>query len=359
MITDDQLDELLAAADPAPAHRIAALPLGPARDALRGAIAAEADGSAPCAACAAAGPARGAAACSSRASPAPRCSPSAARRCGSRSAATTAAPGRPPSAPSPIARRGSSRPSRAGPSSAPASGTRRPARSSSRTATSACSSPGTAGQPDAASKDPQVGTVEVGDATATITGDGEPPATARRFFATFRSGDWLVVADGSAMALDRYREVVGGLRHADVDAWLDAMPPTIVRPAGRASAVAAMLEGVPLPDGFDVEALRRSEGLVLGRYDLGARVSGAVACAWIERWAAAKARGDELAARRASTALGTSHGWPILQEMDAAGDYPEVLWQLADAVAGPGTVEGGKTVAVQDAYVEALGCDAG
>ena len=31
--------------------------------------------------------------------------------------------------------------------------------------------------------------------------------------------------------------------------------------------------------------------------------------------------------------MATSHRWPILLEMDEGGAYPEVLWDLADAMA--------------------------
>jgi hypothetical protein len=45
--------------------------------------------------------------------------------------------------------------------------------------------------------------------------------------------------------------------------------------------------------------------------------------------------------------LATSHDWPVLHEMNETGDYPEVLWGLADqAAAGE----------VPDWYAGGLGC---
>ena len=38
--------------------------------------------------------------------------------------------------------------------------------------------------------------------------------------------------------------------------------------------------------------------------------------------------------------MGTSRQWPVLQEMDADGDYPEVVWDYADQV-GAGQVPEG------------------
>jgi hypothetical protein len=40
--------------------------------------------------------------------------------------------------------------------------------------------------------------------------------------------------------------------------------------------------------------------------------------------------------------------------MDAEGDYPEVLRTYARAVAGEGTVIGGKAIGVEESYEDAL-----
>jgi len=43
--------------------------------------------------------------------------------------------------------------------------------------------------------------------------------------------------------------------------------------------------------------------------------------------------------------------------MDAEGDYPEVVWQYADAVNGKSAVSGGKLgLTVHGTYADALGC---
>ena len=53
--------------------------------------------------------------------------------------------------------------------------------------------------------------------------------------------------------------------------------------------------------------------------------------------------------------LGTARDWPLLHAIDAEGDYPEVLWQYADAVAGDGIVPGGKPgLTVAETYESAL-----
>ena len=43
--------------------------------------------------------------------------------------------------------------------------------------------------------------------------------------------------------------------------------------------------------------------------------------------------------------------------MDAEGDYPEAVWQYADAVNGASTVPGGKPgLTIGGTYKDALGC---
>lgn len=155
-----------------------------------------------------------------------------------------------------------------------------------------------------------------------------------------------------------YLAVAGTLRAVDVDTWLKAMPASVVRPDQRRTAVEGMLRGLPLPPGFDVDALVE-RATVSDRYQLGAAVTGAVACGWIESWVAAKADGDSAAAATAAKAMASSHGWAILNEMNADGDYPEVLWEYADTMNGITDLDpNGQPwkVDVASTYRQALGC---
>lgn len=84
----------------------------------------------------------------------------------------------------------------------------------------------------------------------------------------------------------------------DVDTWLAAMPPEVVMPSERVETIQGMLEDIPTPPGFDVNTIPADE---LGdRYHFGARVTGTVTCAWIERWLQATRAGDEAEAAAAS-----------------------------------------------------------
>ncbi len=119
------------------------------------------------------------------------------------------------------------------------------------------------------------------------------------------------------------------------------------RRAPRRTTIDEMLEGIPLPPGFHAPA---ATGATRDRYQLGARVAGAVACGWIARWI----DGDK---EEAAKALATSRRWPILLEMNAEGDYPEMVWPYADALNGKSDIPAGKLgLTVDETYKDALGC---
>ncbi len=82
-------------------------------------------------------------------------------------------------------------------------------------------------------------------------------------------------------------------------------------------------------------------------YQLGAAVAGAYACAWLEAYENADDPRPAARAAEAARVLGTARDWPVLNDMNESGDYPEVLWQLAD------TVQSGE---VPEWYREGLGC---
>lgn len=129
------------------------------------------------------------------------------------------------------------------------------------------------------------------------------------------------------MEPDRFRSYLRELRRVDVDAWLAAMPASVIRRAQSQPVVDEMLEGIPLPEGFNVAALEQGEE-VKDRVQLEARVLGEVACAWLDQWAAATAAGDEVEEAEALEALRGAHDWPIAQGHTA-------LLTMADlAVAG-------------------------
>jgi hypothetical protein len=167
------------------------------------------------------------------------------------------------------------------------------------------------------------------------------------YTAFWKSGDVQVEARALASSPDDFAALLRRLHAVGAETWLRALPPSAVAPADHGSAVDAMLKGLPLPPGFDAAALR-TDARTRDRYQLGAQVAGAVACGWIEAWL----NGD----KNAAPALATARDWKVLNDMNAEGDYPEVLWQYADAVVNGGTVPGGKPLTVKESYKSALGC---
>ena len=201
--------------------------------------------------------------------------------------------------------------------------------------------------------------VEMDDLATAPAADAEArlfryPGT-NEFVAVWRRSDYTVEARGVAPDADAFRAMLASLHEVDVDTWLSAMPASVVKPASQAEVVDEILAGIPLPPGFDATAIETTDA-VRDRYQLGAQVAGAVACAWIDRWVAARRAGDETRAREAVDAMATSTTWPVLQEMNDEGDYPEVVWELAAAMATDGTIPAGRPMTVEEAYEATLGC---
>jgi len=181
--------------------------------------------------------------------------------------------------------------------------------------------------------------IDVGHATAP-TGLG---VTVRRFVRDGGSRGWL---DVSAFFIDGRRELdfratvsdmamlraeLRALRNVDTTTWLRAMPPSVVKTADSGETIRLMLKGIPLPPGFDAARIRGAR-LVHDRYQLGAAVSGTVACMWIADWSRARADGDTAMVRRAIAAMASAPRWPILRQMARSGAWPQVLIGYAQAM---------------------------
>jgi hypothetical protein len=148
-----------------------------------------------------------------------------------------------------------------------------------------------------------------------------------------------------------YLNLLSSLRPTDVETWLAAMPASVVQPIDRAATVDEMLAEIPLPPGFDVDTLRRGD-TVSDRYQLGAQVTGAVICGWMDQWSTAIAAGNAADAEAAERAMDTARSWPILREMDAEGDFPEVAWDWTEDQSGASGFGPNSTAA----YKSSLGC---
>ena len=174
-----------------------------------------------------------------------------------------------------------------------------------------------------------------------------------------QNGRWMEIrADG----VDRagYLALLGELRVVTSAEYEAALPDDFVTTAERPQAAEAILADIESVSGADLPPgvfASFSAGEAEDRYQFGADVVGVYACAWIEAFDNATAHDQADQAAEAARVLGTSHQWPILEEMNADGDYPEVVWEYADRVVtgeAPDSKSSGGSVT--DGYREALGC---
>lgn len=188
---------------------------------------------------------------------------------------------------------------------------------------------------------------------AVVFGSGD------EFIALWRDRDYGVELRVGMPDAAAFETLAASVEAVDADDWLAALPASVVRPDDRAAVVDQMLADIPLPSGFDPAPLMRDDGVVAERYQLGARVTGAVACGWIGQWVDAASRGDTVAAQQAVDAMNSSFDWDVLRQMEPEGGWSSAVWELATAITTGGTVDGGSPgMPVADVYREALGCDA-
>jgi hypothetical protein len=146
-----------------------------------------------------------------------------------------------------------------------------------------------------------------------------------------QDGSFVEMRTGGAWNRTDFNRVLADVVHVDTRTWLAALPAEIVTPDRVDERAAKVLAGVPLPPGFDKATLND-----LGTndpYQFGAGVTSRVGCGWIAEWLRARTAGDKAAVKKAADALSSSHKWKVLNDMNAAGDWPEVFWQIADEVA--------------------------
>lgn len=152
---------------------------------------------------------------------------------------------------------------------------------------------------------------------------------------------WYPEVRGFGMDEAAYLELLGQVRAVSDAEYEAALPESFVTDAERRSVINEMTADMTLPPGFGVSSDQSD------RYQLGAEVSGAVACAWLDRWSKGRETGDEQLTATAAAALAGARDWAVLKEMEPVGDYPEVLWEIVD------DVEKGKPT---DWYKGGLGC---
>jgi hypothetical protein len=153
----------------------------------------------------------------------------------------------------------------------------------------------------------------------------------RDITALFRYDGRVLEFRAGAADLDAFKVLLATLKRVDTDSWLSAMPASVVKRSDREVTIKQMLQGVAVPPGFDPKDIKGAD-LTKDRYQLGATVTGTVACQWFKRWSDARKANDRVKEREATAALATAKGWPILKEMAKEGAYPDVLIEYAAAM---------------------------
>jgi hypothetical protein len=166
-----------------------------------------------------------------------------------------------------------------------------------------------------------------------VTGAGKKPIKEggpgdHRMAAIWREDGHVLELRAWVPDLAAFEERLGWLTKVDSQIWLDAMPAKVVKAADHDAAVREMLQGIRVPATFK-PSLVPDEGLTTDRYQVGAAVTGTVACLWFRQWGQAQRRGDRAAAAEAERAMAGAKHWPILEEMAKEGAYPETVWELA------------------------------
>jgi hypothetical protein len=162
-------------------------------------------------------------------------------------------------------------------------------------------------------------------------------------------GHWMEFR-GDGMDRDGFLTLLGQLRMTTDAEFNAALPDDYVTTDERDVAAQQILAEIRdvshagFPDGTSLEL---GDGEAKDHYQFGVEVVAQYTCAWLEDFENAKAHDQQGRADEAARVLGTSRQWPILNQLNAEGDYPEVVWELTDqAVAGQ----------VPDWYSEGLGC---
>jgi hypothetical protein len=163
-----------------------------------------------------------------------------------------------------------------------------------------------------------------------------------------RDGHWMEFR-GDGVGRAAFEELLTHLRLVSLPEFESSLPSSFVTKDDRPAAVQKILDGIEqvtdatVPAGTTLDTQSDEQD----PYQLGADIAGQYACAWISEFADAKGAGDQGRADEAARVMGTSREWPVLQQMNPDGDYPEVVWDYSDKLAAGQVPEG---------YVEGLGC---
>ncbi len=144
-------------------------------------------------------------------------------------------------------------------------------------------------------------------------------------------GDWFLEFDAFVGSEDEYADVMASLTRVERGAWLAGVDTDdVVVPAEGEAFLQEAGQDVPMPEGVSVTV----GDLWLPQDAYQARVAFVVPvlCGWAEQYAA----GNDAAL----TALRGSASWPVMQALASDGDYPTVVAEDVELLAGDRHYEG-------------------
>ncbi len=153
----------------------------------------------------------------------------------------------------------------------------------------------------------------------------------RQMTAYWAEDGYLLELRAAVPDLAAFEERLDWLTKVDSQAWLEAMPPGVVKAADQAATVREMLRGIPLPDSFSPSRVPTA-GITTNRDQVRAAVIGTVSCLWFRQWGEGRASGDSAQKSQAEKAMSSYARWPLYRELNRANRYPAEL--IPELVAG-------------------------
>lgn len=215
-------------------------------------------------------------------------------------------------------------------------------------------------------RDGQVGASTIAGREATTIHDDHAAGGGSYFETVFPpEGGVFVAFDGTFEERGEWKDLMASVRSVGVEAWLEAMPAEILRPAAISGEITRMLHGVPVPPGFDAAAAVRPTQLT-NRFQAAKNLTERLTCSWVERWSAARGSGDAAVAEEAVEAMSGAAHWPVLLQMVREKGYrggtlpaPGYLWPTSIITIGrqmaAGHLERERTKGIRDGRVVTTG----
>jgi hypothetical protein len=154
----------------------------------------------------------------------------------------------------------------------------------------------------------------------------------RQMAAYWSEGGHVLELRATVPDLAAFEERLGWLTKVGSQAWLDAMPATVVKAADHEAAVREMLKGIPLSSAFKPSQIP-NEGLTTDRSQVAGEVTNTVSCLWFRQWGEARRTGDEAAELEAERAMASAPRWPTVRQLEReGGSAAETLLKLVKSM---------------------------